>query len=461
MTPQEQQKVMAKVISIPSGYAKFRLGVKLHPKQAEVLDSLFPTNGEQSKVGFLCGNGLGKTAIVSSIAVLYSLEMLQAKIVATSATYRQLTGQLIPALKAFAHLYPKWEFLENKIKIDGEDRFIAFSTQEQAKWQGWHTTDKHRLFIITDESAGLHDDVFQSISRCSPYWLLVAGSPLSPQGFFYSLFTDTNTGKSFKKYKFSKYEALKENGWWIDRKEIEEMESMYGKQHPLVLSSVYAEFSSQIENGLIALEELNKCYEFPPKEMGTELHVGCDVAAGGDSNCIALRRGNKIEVIDTWYDTDTMQACSKIVMHLNNLKEKYNLKANEVSLDADGMGIAFIHRLKDLGWVINEFHGNATPDNDRYSNKISECWFDIIQRIKNCSIILPDNKDYRLQLLSRKQQINDKGKLKLESKKDMKARGISSPDIADAVAISMSNPKSGNVTQAFKLNVQPRQYSYF
>jgi phage terminase large subunit len=455
---------IAKAIAIPSGYAKFRLGVKLHPRQEEVLDALFPIDGTPSKVAIVCGNGLGKTERISAVAILYALEMLNCNIVATSATYRQLTGQLLPALKNQAHHFTNWEFLENKIKINGEDRFVAFSTTEQAKWQGWHTTEKHKLFILTDESAGLNDDIFQSIARCSPHYLFVCGSPLGPEGFFYSLFNDANTGKSFKKFKFTKWEALRENGWWIDRKDIEEMESMYGHTHPLVLSSIYAEFSNQIEDGLISLTELEKCYKYPPKFIPGIKHIGIDVAAGADSNVIAYRNGNTVRIIAEWKERDTMAACDRIARELNALKETENINPGMVSLDADGLGIAFVHRLRDINWNINEFHGGATPTDEQYSNKISECWYEGIRSIKNCAVILPDDKyknDFNMQILSRKQLVNDKGKLKLESKKDMKDRGIHSPDIADAVFIAMSNPNSGAVTNAFHITAPVRSYSYF
>jgi hypothetical protein len=127
------------------------------------------------------------------------------------------------------------------------------------------------------------------------------------------------------------------------------------------------------------------------------------------------------------------------------------------------MGIAFVQRLRDLGWPINEFRGGSASEFNlgQYANKISECWLDGIRRIKTCSLMVPDNKDFKLQLLSRKQMFNDKGKLKLESKQDMKSRGIHSPDLADAVFIALSSPSSGTLINFRQINVAPKNYSFF
>ena len=149
---------------------------------------------------------------------------------------------------------------------------------------------------------------------------------------------------------------------------MESFIAMWGADHPLVLSSVYAEFATNIVNGLITLAEMDKCYEFPPIFISGTKHVGIDVAAGGgDSNVIAYRDGNKVIIIDEWKEPEVMRACDRIAMRLNELKEKYSITPSQVSLDADGMGIGFISRLKDLNWRINEYHGAKSPENPQYA----------------------------------------------------------------------------------------------
>ncbi len=75
-----------------------------------------------------------------------------------------------------------------------------------------------------------------------------------------------------------------------------------------------------------------------------------------------------------------------------------------------------------------------------------ECWLELAKRIVNKSIILPISQDLKAQLLSRKQRLNSSGKMELESKEDMRSRGVPSPDIADAVAMAVANQRGGNIT---------------
>jgi len=452
---------LAKAISIPSGYAKFRLGLNLHPIQAEVIDNLFAK--DKNKVSFRACNESGKTSICITVAILYAIEMRNAMVVSTSATFRQITKQLIPNLKAHAHNYTNWQFLDNSIKVNNETRYIGFSTSEDSKFQGYHETPDRPLLIIVDEAAGVADDIFQSIGRCNPTWLLIAGSPLGPEGVFYSIEHNVEMYKQFIHYKITKYEITKEKGWWLEKKDIDSFVEMWGTTHPLVQSSVYAEFASNIENGLISLPELEKCYKYPPVSYLQGMkHVGLDFAAGGDNNVISLCIGNTVEIIRTWKERDTMNACETFAVELNKLKDKYNISSAMVSGDADGLGIGMIHRLKDLGWKINEFHGGSAADDGTYKNRIAQAWMEGIKKIKACSVIIPNDNEFKMQILSRKQVLTPSGKLQLESKAEMRARGVNSPDIADSIFMAMSSPNTAGQTSFIKpIMMAPKQYSYF
>jgi hypothetical protein len=69
-------------------------------------------------------------------------------------------------------------------------------------------------------------------------------------------------------------------------------------------------------------------------------------------------------------------------------------------------------------------------------------WFGMAKKIEDAEIILPEDEDLTAQLTCRRTITNSKGKLGVESKDSMRARGIASPDRADALALCLS---SGNV----------------
>lgn len=456
-----ENKLM-EAIRVPSGYAAVRLGMKLHPTQAKVIDTLF--DKPKTKVTFLCGNEVGKSSHVGAAAILYAMETLKCKVIVTSASGIQLEGQIMPALKTHAHLYPNWEFQQRTIKINGEELFRGFSTNSDARAQGWHEQIGQKLLIIADEAAGIDMDIWQGITRCNATYLLIMGSPDSPEGFFYDACTNPNKMKVYQQFRLTKPECTRSKGWWLYDKDIEDLIEIWGKEHPVVLSSVYGEFASNITDGIISLSELNRCLRNPaiPDTSGGR-HVALDFSAGGDESVIAFRNGNSVSIIKAWRDKNTMAVASEMVNILEQLKRSHGLNAGEVSGDADGLGIGIIDRMKELGWNINRFHGGSPANNPNdYKNRIAECWLEMAKKIRNCSIILPADQELNLQILSRKQKLND-GKMALEPKSDMAARGVHSPDRADAVAMALMPPASGVLTfcKVPENLLQPRRHSFF
>lgn len=444
-TKEEKLAIAAKLM-VPSYYAEQRLGLKLHPIQKKVLNSLFEKEG--NKVSFRAGNGVGKTSHVIVSAILYGIEMLNCNVISTAAVYRQISKQLVPNLRTHAHLFPGWEFQDNPtIKIKGESKYTGIATSEDSKFQGFHSSPGKPLLIIVDEAAGVKDEIYQSIGRCQPTYLLIAGSPLSPEGIFYKIETDINMSEQYEHYKLSQFDCLKEDGYWLDRKDIENFISMWGGSNVLIQSSVYAEFATDTEDCIITLSDLERSFRNTPiPDFSNGKHVTLDFAAGGAENVIAFRNGNSIKIIKAWREKDTMKAAREIVSELDILRQKHGIIASQVSGDADGLGIVFIDKLKELGWNINRFHGNSTPNDTAYKNKITECWLEMARNIRNGSLSIPNDQEFKLQLTSRKQYMHSSGKLMIESKADMASRNIPSPDRADAIAMAASNPNSGNLT---------------
>jgi hypothetical protein len=244
--------------------------------------------------------------------------------------------------------------------------------------------------------------------------------------------------------------------------EIDKIIQKWGPKHEFVLSSVYAEFSQDSDNSIISLRAWNNCINNPPSYTPNERRVALDFAAGNDSNCIAYRNGNKIEVIKVWTEKDTMTAAGEILIELQRLAKTTGLKPSEVIGDASGLGKPIMDRLAEWGWQCYYFFGQAKPQDENYANAITECWLELGNRIVSSHVILPNNEDLCGQLISRKRRINSSGKLELEKKEEMKKRGMSSPDIADAVAMTYANIQFGIITEAAATyQPQPRTYKMY
>jgi hypothetical protein len=68
-----------------------------------------------------------------------------------------------------------------------------------------------------------------------------------------------------------------------------------------------------------------------------------------------------------------------------------------------------------------------------YTNLAAEWWSTVGQLIEGMAVIIPNDEKLVAQLTSRRKQYDSKGREKLESKADLRARGVESPDRADAL----------------------------
>lgn len=436
-TPQTDAELTAQALARPWTYAQARLGKKLHPVHAAVLRDL---SAPGSRVYLRCGNEVGKTSSVAVSAILWHSEVLGGLTVSTAGAWQQIKSQLVPCLKAYSHLYPSWRFNDtNIVGPDGIERYVAVGAKDQGRFQGFHSSPGRPLLIIIDEGAAVPEEIYQAAEeRCNPERLLVMGSPLDPAGMFYRCGTDL--AAFYKQHKLSQRMCLKQDGYWLDLATIERKIAKWGPEHPIVLSSVEADFALNVTGALLSLREWELALEYGPShQQGLQRHAFLDFAAGRDENVIAVAHGNKAWIEAAWREKNTMAAVGEFIARLNKLRREIGLKPEEVEGDADGLGIVFCDALAEAGWPVLKFHGGAAPRYTKaeYANLSAEVWTRGTTAIRKREWILPKDEDLKAQLISRKTRRLGTGAkaglMAVESKEDMRARGLSSPDRADAL----------------------------
>jgi hypothetical protein len=112
------------------------------------------------------------------------------------------------------------------------------------------------------------------------------------------------------------------------------------------------------------------------------------------------------------------------------------------------MGAGVIDHLEYRGYTdrIFEFHGGETPDDPaRYFNKRAEVWGLMADSLR-AGLDIPDDPELETDLCGPQYGYNSKQQIQLERKEDMKKRGLASPDLGDALAM----------TYAVQVNSPPR-----
>ena len=443
--PAWKQRKMLEEAQRLENFPEMMLGLRdVYPWQKAVLGAL---NEKHAKVALKAANGSGKTSMVAaSVVIWHMLRWPGSLVVCTAGVYRQVADALWPHLRKMInglggeeygfsikdgevrYVYPR--------KVDGQElvsRCIGFSASNPEKAEGWHVQGPSGdLLYVVDEAKAVPDGIFQSMERCQPTRVLLMSSPGGSSGYFYEVFR-RNDGK-WKTFTVTAYDCPHIRKEWI-----EEQVARWGEGHPLVRSMIHAEFMED-DGSLTAVRtaDWQRCVSSPAKEDvdGHRLTAGCDFSAGGDESVLVVRQGNVVKGLVRWRDKDTMASVGRFISEFR----KWKLKAEDVYADVGGMGIVMCDALRAEGWDVRRVNfGERAIRDDQFVNRAAEMWIEFGRMVEEGKVNLgPVGNDEVLlqQLVTRKVRTNGKGKLTLEGKDELRARGINSPDRADALVLA-------------------------
>ena len=415
----------------PCLFAKEILHAGLTPYQEAILRSV----RDNPRTALRTANGVGKT-YVSAILVLWVVCCFpQSLVVTTASTNRQVEKQLwgeIHRLYRNARVPLGGELLDTQFRYPRMgSSAIGFSTDDPGLFEGFHA---ERLLVIVDEAKSIEQPIFDAVERVlsAGSWvrLLVASSPGSACGPFYNCF-----GKNAHLYACHHVGAC--DSPFIRPEWIEERKREWGEDSPLYQSAVLGNFPTSSQDGVvIPLAHVQRLLENPPAPAGSELRAGIDLAAGGgDETVVAVFQGNQQIAMECWRDADTMATTGRIIQIIR----QHGLRPESVNVDADGMGGPVIDRLSEQRFRVNRVHnGGEAVNKERFVNYAAEAWVTMGQQIERGEITLKADDMLISQLTSRKQKPRSDGRIQLESKEEMRRRGLPSPDRAEAVAYALS-----------------------
>lgn len=401
-------------------------GRPLYPWAIEALEAF----GRGYPTALITCNGAGKSTIVATSAVdWFFSKHPQGWLVATSSSFNQLQNQ---TWAAFESGLPGGFDVRRassplKIRSPGGGEGIGFSTKEPGRAEGFHpkiSPEVDPVMILIDEAKTVPDAIWTAFDRCTAAYILIISSAGPPVGRFFDCF------HTLKKYYWTRKVPSTECPHIPDWKRERDRELM----PPDKFASAHdAEFTMDGQFLVIDPEALQAAILLQPRatETGGETVAFFDFARGGDENVFALRKGNKIRIVDAWRQRDTVQAVRRFIL----LAEENGVQPAQCFGDADGLGGPMVDQFKDERFPINEFHGGASAlDPVNYENLISEVWIQGVRRLQrgDFNIGEPDPETKR-QLTTRLFEWSKKGRKKVESKDDMAKRGLPSPDRADAI----------------------------
>lgn len=169
------------------------------------------------------------------------------------------------------------------------------------------------------------------------------------------------------------------------------------------------------------------------------LVMGVDPAEmGDDRTAVIFRCGRVAEKPITWTKTDTMETVGRVA----KLIEEREPEA--IFVDRIGVGAGIYDRLRELfprAMIYGIHSGERAMETDIYLNRRMEMWGGIKAWLEE-GAKLPDDDALAADLCAPSYGYDSSRRLKLERKEDMRKRGVSSPDCADALALTFAYPVS-------------------
>lgn len=183
--------------------------------------------------------------------------------------------------------------------------------------------------------------------------------------------------------------------------------------------------------------------------------MGVDVARFGSDRSVILVRTDMIELIKVYKGLDTMQFAAMVAEQAAFYKPQITF------VDGAGVGGGVVDRLRMMRFPVVEVQaGGKANASDRYGNKRAEMWGNTRDWLKDRGS-LPDGPhidELADDLVSPLYHYDNKNAIFLEKKEDMKARGLPSPDIGDALALTFAEPVAPPELQRIAWEEPQREY---
>jgi hypothetical protein len=209
----------------------------------------------------------------------------------------------------------------------------------------------------------------------------------------------------------------------------------WGVGSPLWESRIMGRFPLVSDDTLISPAMLQKGYDC--KQSGLEWGTyGADIARmGADKSVVYLNRGFQVRFHKEWAKKDTEESADLIAAEL----DKHGLNRWPCNIDAIGVGAGVFDKLRRRRYNVRAIYGSEKARNaKRYRNRRAEMYWQF-RTLLDEGVIDLDEEDTVLaaQLGSIKWWEDSSGRIQVESKDDMRERGLPSPDRADAAVMSI------------------------
>ena len=402
------------------------------------------TRHKPLRIAVASGHGIGKSACIGMVINWAMSTCEDCRVVVTANTESQLRTKTWPEISKWARLsltaawwkvpamslYSADSGHEKSWRADA----IPWSENNTEAFAGLHNKGK-RIVLIFDEASAIADKVWEVAEGALTdegteiIWIAF-GNPTRNTGRFRECF------RRFKhRWKGRQIDSRTVEG--TNKQQIQKWVDDFGEDSDFVKVRVRGMFPSMSARQFISEADVTDAYgrklrpeqyQFAPKILTVD-----PAWEGDDEFAIGLRQGLAFRILATMPKNDNDLIAAQKVARFEDEE-----KADAVFVDF-GYGTGIVSAGQGMGrdWVLINFAGESGDPG--CLNKRAEMWKLARDWLKSGGAI-PEDPTLRDELQAPETVPRIDGKIQLESKKDMKARGVPSPNRADALVLSFAYP---------------------
>lgn len=412
--------------------------------------------------GTSSGHGVGKSAVVAMLVHWAMSTRADTRGVITANTQAQLITKTWPELAKWHSLLicRHWFTLTATALFSSSPRHaknwridaIPWSEHNTEAFAGLHNEGK-RILLIFDEASSIADRVWEvaegalTDAGTEIIWACF-GNPTRNTGRFRDCF-----GSRAHRWTTRSIDSRSVEG--TNKAQLDKWCADYGEDSDFVRVRVRGMFPRASALQFIESDIIDEARRREPiSGIRDPLIMSVDVSRGGDDEMvIAYRRGLDAKTIPWVYipgsETRNSERVIAKIVDLATSSDQLR-RPDAIMVDETGIGGPIVDRLRtilgDNCPVYGVQFAASSPDN-KLANLRTYIWWKMRDwlRVGGC---IPNDGLLCDQLAAPEYYHNKRDQVALESKDDMKNRGVSSPDRPDALAVG------------FAVAIQPRQYTH-
>lgn len=401
--------------------------------------------GDAIRIAIASGHGIGKTALIAWVILWFISTRDYPQIPVTANTQSQLLQKTWRELARWHRmsLVKHWfEWTATKFyKVEYPDSWFASAVVwSERNAEAFAGTHEKFVLVIYDEASAIPTLIWETtegaMTTRNAIWLAF-GNPTRPTGRFAECW-----GKFKHRWVTRQIDSRK--GKRANQAQIKQWIEDYGEDSDFVRIRVRGVFPRSSSTQFIGQDLVDACSRYQAMAFDAlPKLLSVDVARfGDDQTVVGIKQGRKITVKAKWRGLDLVNVANRVIEFIEEEQP------DGIVIDGDGYGAGVVDIIKSRNYhlvagqnILTEFHGGAGAIKDHvYYNRRAEVWGLMREAMKD-GLQIGDDPELHADLIGPEYFYTTRGGhdvIQLEAKKDMKARGLSSPDVADMIAMSFA-----------------------